>query len=92
MPTRDGPRRTGRPAGRVDAGLLAATTWTPADEPRVYVCGPTPFVEVVANLLVDAGHDPASIRTLVGLRRRFGPQLPGDPYAEALVPGSGLFR
>ena len=56
------------PAGRVDAGLLAATTWPPADEPRVYVCGPTPFVEVVANLLVDAGHDPASIRT-----ERFGP-------------------
>ncbi|MFB9321281.1 ferredoxin reductase [Cryptosporangium minutisporangium] len=56
------------PAGRVDAALLAATTWSPDDKPRVYVCGPTPFVEVVANVLVDAGHDPASIRT-----ERFGP-------------------
>ncbi|GAA0249411.1 ferredoxin reductase [Cryptosporangium japonicum] len=56
------------PPGRVGAGLLAAHTWTPDDKPRVYVCGPTPFVETVANLLVDAGHDPASIRT-----ERFGP-------------------
>ncbi|MFG1927412.1 ferredoxin reductase [Cryptosporangium sp. NPDC048952] len=56
------------PPGRVGAGLLAAHAWTPDDKPRVYVCGPTPFVEVVANLLVDAGHDPAAIRT-----ERFGP-------------------
>jgi ferredoxin-NADP reductase len=37
-------------------------------KPRVYVCGPTGFVEVVANTLVDLGHSPASIRT-----ERFGP-------------------
>ena len=66
--TRRTPPEWPAPAGRVDAALLAASTWTPADEPRVYVCGPTPFVEVVANLLVDAGHEPASIRT-----ERFGP-------------------
>ena len=35
--------------------------------PRVYVCGPTGFVESVANDLVALGHDPASIRT-----ERFG--------------------
>ena len=40
----------------------------PDDSPRVYVCGPTPFVEWVATLLVDLGHDPAQIRT-----ERFGP-------------------
>ena len=34
---------------------------------RVYVCGPTPFVESVASDLVALGHDPASIRT-----ERFG--------------------
>ena len=34
---------------------------------RVYVCGPTPFVESVANDLVALGHDPATIRT-----ERFG--------------------
>jgi ferredoxin-NADP reductase len=31
------------------------------------VCGPTPFVEAVAWLLVAAGHDPNRIRT-----ERFG--------------------
>jgi len=34
---------------------------------RVYVCGPTPFVESVANDLVSLGHDPAQVRT-----ERFG--------------------
>jgi ferredoxin-NADP reductase len=34
---------------------------------RVYVCGPTAFVESVANDLVALGHDPAEIRT-----ERFG--------------------
>ncbi|MGH8793950.1 MAG: oxidoreductase, partial [Stackebrandtia sp.] len=33
-----------------------------------FVCGPTGFVETVADLLVDRGHDPANIRT-----ERFGP-------------------
>jgi ferredoxin-NADP reductase len=33
-----------------------------------FVCGPTGFVETVADLLVDIGHDPANIRT-----ERFGP-------------------
>ncbi len=40
----------------------------PEDEPTTYVCGPTPFVETVADLLVAAGHDPARVRT-----ERFGP-------------------
>jgi ferredoxin-NADP reductase len=31
-------------------------------------CGPTSFVESVATLLVDLGHDPAQVRT-----ERFGP-------------------
>lgn len=35
---------------------------------RVYVCGPTGFVETVAELLQERGHDPANIRT-----ERFGP-------------------
>jgi ferredoxin-NADP reductase len=33
-----------------------------------FVCGPTGFVETVADLLADIGHDPANIRT-----ERFGP-------------------
>jgi ferredoxin-NADP reductase len=33
-----------------------------------YLCGPTPFVEEAARLLVELGHDPQSVRT-----ERFGP-------------------
>jgi ferredoxin-NADP reductase len=36
--------------------------------PRVYVCGPTGFVEAAARLLVDLGYDERQIRT-----ERFGP-------------------
>jgi ferredoxin-NADP reductase len=36
--------------------------------PAVFVCGPTPFVEAAARLLVDAGHNPATVKT-----ERFGP-------------------
>ncbi|TQS42571.1 ferredoxin reductase [Cryptosporangium phraense] len=56
------------PAGRVNAALLADVTFPADATPRTYVCGPTPFVETVADLLVDAGYDPAAIRT-----ERFGP-------------------
>jgi ferredoxin-NADP reductase len=57
-----------RPAGRIDAGLLAAVTFPPDRAPTCYVCGPTGFVETVADLLVQAGHDSSRIRT-----ERFGP-------------------
>jgi ferredoxin-NADP reductase len=53
--------------GRVDRELLSTVAWPPADRPLVYICGPTAFVEVVAQTLVDSGHDPARIRT-----ERFG--------------------
>lgn len=65
--TREAPPGESR-LGRIDADLLTASTWAPADEPSTYVCGPTPFVESVADLLVEAGHDPARVRT-----ERFGP-------------------
>jgi ferredoxin-NADP reductase len=54
-------------ARRVDAAMLAEVGPPPASEPRIYVCGPTPFVEVVAEALVGLGHDPKRIRT-----ERFG--------------------
>ena len=54
--------------GRIDSDLLAETAWTPAERPLVYVCGPTGFVEAVADALVTLGHSPARIRT-----ERFGP-------------------
>ena len=43
------------------------------------------------GLVPDGAVDLDSLRTLVGLRRRYGPATDGDPYAPALVPGSGLF-
>lgn len=55
-------------ARRVDAEMLAEVGPGPAEEPHVYVCGPTPFVEAVAQALVALGHDPATVRT-----ERFGP-------------------
>jgi len=55
-------------AGRVDAEMLTAVGPGPQARPRCFVCGPTPFVEHVANLLVDAGHDPHLIHA-----ERFGP-------------------
>jgi hypothetical protein len=42
------------------------------------------------GLVPDGAVDPASIRVLVGLRRRYGPELDGDPLAAALDPGDGL--
>ncbi len=66
--TREVPEGWSRPPGRLDAALLAQTGWPASFEPACYVCGPTSFVETVADLLVDAGHDPARIRT-----ERFGP-------------------
>jgi len=55
-------------SGRVDADMLRAVAPPPAAMPRCFVCGPTPFVEHVANLLVDAGYPPGDIRA-----ERFGP-------------------
>jgi ferredoxin-NADP reductase len=53
---------------RVDADMLAEVAPSPAERPRFYTCGPTPFVEAVAEALVQLGHDPRAIKT-----ERFGP-------------------
>jgi ferredoxin-NADP reductase len=53
---------------RVDRDMLAQVGPIPAERPRVYVCGPTPFVEAVAEALVQLGHEPLRVRT-----ERFGP-------------------
>jgi Oxidoreductase NAD-binding domain len=55
-------------ARRVDAEMLAEVAPAPAERPRFYACGPTPFVEAVAEALVQLGHDPRAIKT-----ERFGP-------------------
>jgi ferredoxin-NADP reductase len=54
--------------GRVDAARLVGWAWPPDRRPATFVCGPTGFVEAVADLLVLAGHDARRIRT-----ERFGP-------------------
>jgi ferredoxin-NADP reductase len=66
--TREQPAGWDGLSGRVDAAKLAAVGPSPAERPRIFVCGPTPFVEHVADLLVDAGHDPGAIHA-----ERFGP-------------------
>ena len=57
---------TGR-VGRLDAAALAARVWPQERMPAIYVCGPTGFVEHVADTLTALGYDARSIRT-----ERFG--------------------
>jgi ferredoxin-NADP reductase len=52
----------------VDADLLREAGFSPEREPRIFVCGPTAFVESVASALVGLGHAPERVRT-----ERFGP-------------------
>jgi ferredoxin-NADP reductase len=53
---------------RIDAEMLREVAWSPDESPLVFVCGPTSFVEGVADALVRLGHDPARVKT-----ERFGP-------------------
>jgi ferredoxin-NADP reductase len=53
-------------ARRVDRDMLAEVA--PERLGVAFVCGPTPFVETVAETLVELGHDPAKVKT-----ERFGP-------------------
>jgi ferredoxin-NADP reductase len=54
--------------GRVDREVLEELVWGPDERPLVYVCGPTSFVEAVAESLVHIGHQPGRVKT-----ERFGP-------------------
>ena len=53
---------------RVDRAMLEQVGPAPSEHPHVFVCGPTGFVEQVADLLVELGHDPGAIHA-----ERFGP-------------------
>ena len=66
--TRASTPQTARPPGRIGCGDLDMPGWTPDDGLRVYVCGPTGFVESVTTKLLRQGHRPSAIRT-----ERFGP-------------------
>jgi ferredoxin-NADP reductase len=65
--TREAPPQSPRPSRRIDAEDLRIHG-LPADvRPTCYVCGPTPFVESVTQMLIDAGHDATRVRA-----ERFG--------------------
>jgi len=66
--TRTAPPGSTEPTGRINAATLASAGWPPDESPAVFVCGPTGFVEAVADLLVRAGHGAGAIKT-----ERFGP-------------------
>lgn len=48
--------------------MLEEVAYPPAERPRIFVCGPTGFVETASTALVDLGHNPAGVKT-----ERFGP-------------------
>jgi ferredoxin-NADP reductase len=54
-------------ARRIDTGLIAEVAWPAPDEPRVFVCGSTRFVDAAADGLLELGYEPQWIRT-----ERFG--------------------
>jgi ferredoxin-NADP reductase len=64
--TREQPEGWTGYARRVDRELLAEVA--PDGLALTFVCGPTPFVEAVAEAMVALGHDPYRIKT-----ERFGP-------------------
>ncbi|MDG4831298.1 ferredoxin reductase [Solwaraspora sp. WMMD1047] len=53
---------------RVGVADVNSNGWPPELEPACFVCGPTGFVESVADILTALGHDPRRVRT-----ERFGP-------------------
>jgi ferredoxin-NADP reductase len=52
---------------RIDREMVREVAWPAEQEPAVFVCGPTAFVETAADLLVEFGYGPGLIKT-----ERFG--------------------
>ena len=55
------------PAGRITKEALAGFAIPASEKPRVFICGSTGFVELVAGWLIELGHAAGDIRT-----ERFG--------------------
>jgi ferredoxin-NADP reductase len=53
---------------RIDNQMLREVAWPKGQRPLTFICGPTPFVETAAELLVALGYEPGRIKT-----ERFGP-------------------
>lgn len=66
--TREAPEGWRGEPHRVGLADVNTHGWPPDLQPLTYVCGPTGFVEAVADLLVGLGHPSRRIRT-----ERFGP-------------------
>jgi ferredoxin-NADP reductase len=66
--TRTAPPGTRGRTGRLDGDRLAALAGPQDAGAACFVCGPTGFVENIANLLIDWGMDPRQVKT-----ERFGP-------------------
>ena len=66
--TREKPSGWNGPARRIDRAMLEEVAFVPAENPRIFICGPTPFVETAARELRDLGHAAKLIKT-----ERFGP-------------------
>jgi ferredoxin-NADP reductase len=52
---------------RIDAEMLSDVAWPAAEEPQVFVCGSTRFVDTAADSLVALGYEPQRVKT-----ERFG--------------------
>jgi ferredoxin-NADP reductase len=65
--TREAPEADPRPAGRLGVADINTHGWPAQFEPTCFVCGPTGFVEVAADILVALGHEPRRVKT-----ERFG--------------------
>ena|SRR5947209_17887023 len=66
--TREWPAGWSGHRDRLDRELLQEVAYSPAEQPLIYVCGPSSFVETAASMLVDIGHNADRVRT-----ERFGP-------------------
>jgi ferredoxin-NADP reductase len=66
--TREWPEDWDGHKGRVGREFLEDVAWAPDEQPLIYICGPTSFVEAVAQAMVDLGQQPRHVKT-----ERFGP-------------------
>lgn len=65
--TRVAPDGWQRTPARMTRDTVAEFAFTAEEAPRIYICGPTPFVEMVSSWCVELGHMPGAIRA-----ERFG--------------------
>jgi ferredoxin-NADP reductase len=54
-------------ARRIDAAMLGEVAWPATEGALAFICGPTPFVESAAAILVELGYAPERVKT-----ERFG--------------------